>query len=100
MSGGSFNYLCFVDPGELLGRSEDLGHMVAELRALGYDARDVADRTEALLKLRDQIAAEMEALAGVWKAMEWWQSCDSSKEQVFIAIGEYRERERRRKGSA
>lgn len=100
MSGGSFNYLCHVDAGELLGRSEDLEHMASELRALGYDAREIATRTESLLKLREHIAAEIEALSSVWHAVEWWRSCDWSREQVFVAIGEYRERERHNKARA
>lgn len=95
MSGGSFNYLCYADAGELLSRSEDLASMASELRALGYDARDVAERTESLLKLRQHIADEVEALSSVWHAVEWWCSADWSREQVFIAIGEYRERQKR-----
>lgn len=93
MSGGSFNYLCHKDVGGVLGEGrEDLRGMAGALAALGHDAKDVAERTAALLTKADEMQAEIEALADVWQAVEWWQSCDYSREQVFIAIGRYRER--------
>ena len=93
MSGGSFNYLYTQTPGQVLD-SEELQRMADEIRELGYDAKDVASRTQALVELRDRVAAEIEALGPVWQAVEWWRSCDWSRDQVLIAIGAYRERQR------
>ena len=95
MSGGSFNYLCHKDVGGVLGEGrEDLRSMAGALTELGHDARDVAERTAALLVKADEMQSEIDALSDVWHAVEWWRSCDYSREQVFIAIGRYRERER------
>jgi hypothetical protein len=95
MSGGSFNYLCFREAGDIFGHEDDLAEMAAELAALGHQAQDVATRTRALIDRRDEINDEIAALKDVWQAVEWWRSCDRSREDVFIAIGRYREREER-----
>lgn len=94
MSGGSFNYLCHacgVD--ELLNKRSDLSDMADELAALGY-AKDAALETTALRARLNQIEVEievaMERLRPVWKAMEWWRSCDSGEEQFKAALAKYR----------
>lgn len=93
MSGGSFNYLCYKDAGELVSSSrQDLNEMVSALDALGSDAKEIADRTRAIPDRIAEIQAEIDALSDVWKAVEWWQSCDWSRERVFVEIGRYKER--------
>jgi hypothetical protein len=94
MSGGSFNYLCHaLDLDDLVAKQHDLADMAEFLAARGY-GRDAAQETAALLaKLRQvDIWAEVtiKRLAPVWKAAEWWQSCDSDEDGLRLAIAEYR----------
>lgn len=94
MSGGSYNYLCDVwDLDKLLQQEYSLEKMAARLAGLGW-ARDAARETEELLvMLRQwQVSADVrvERLREVWKAVEWWDSCDWSEEQVREALAKYR----------
>lgn len=94
MSGGSFNYLCHTwDLGDIVGKTGDLEAMSQALAGLGY-AKDAARETEELLVIlrqwEVQTSVRLERLREVWKAMEWWQSCDYSEDQVREALAEYR----------
>ncbi|MFJ2110634.1 hypothetical protein ACIOEX_01675 [Streptomyces sp. NPDC087850] len=67
--------------------------MADRLAELGY-AQDAAAETEELLVMLQQweIRAQVRAkrLAGVWKAVEWWDSCDSGENGVREALAAYR----------
>ena len=94
MSGGSYNYLCHVwDLDDLLEHRSDLESMSARLAGLGY-AEDAARETDELLvMLRQwQVRAEvrLKRLRDVWKAVEWWDSADSSEAAVLEALEKYR----------
>lgn len=94
MSGGSFNYLCRAwDLPDIVGKQGDLEEMSQALAALGY-AQDAARETEELLAMLRQwevrATVRLERLREVWKAVEWWQSCDYSEDQVREALAEYR----------
>jgi hypothetical protein len=94
VSGGSFNYLCHTwDLDDLVGKQMDLEAMAQALAALGY-AKDAARETEELLVLlrqwEVQATVRVERLREVWKAMEWWQSCDYSEDTFKEALAEYR----------
>lgn len=96
MSGGSYNYLgsiCYDDLAELLGKETDLQAMADRLAGLGY-ANDAARETEELLVMLRQwkIRADVRVrrLLDVWHAVEWWDSCDWSEDQVREALGKYR----------
>lgn len=94
MSGGSFNYLCHVyGVDELMNKRCDLRDMADSLAALGY-AKDAAVETTALLSRLNQIDVQVEVavnrLRPVWKALEWWHSCDSGEEQFRSALAKYR----------
>mgnify|MGYP001593382905 CR=1 FL=1 len=94
MSGGSYNYLCWKsDLDELLVQQHALRDMADRLAGLGY-AQDAAAETEELLLMLRQwkIRAETRAkrLEHVWKAVEWWDSCDWSEEAVHKALAAYR----------
>lgn len=94
MSGGSFNYLCHKDASDLLqGSLCDAEDMVDALAALGY-APDAAQETAALIaevRAADaRINAKLDRLQGVWRAMEWWRSCDSDEAALRAALAEYR----------
>ena len=92
MSGGSFNYLYCKSIDKLLW-TEDLKRMADALAELGY-AQDAAKAThQVILSIRRaqaEIEAGVEALSGVWKAVEWWVSCDWGEDSVKEALAEYR----------
>lgn len=97
MSGGSYNYLGSYqvqDLRDVLDKESDLQAMAARLAGLGY-AEDAARETEELLVMLRQwkVRAEvrLDRLRDVWHAVEWWDSCDWSEEQVLHALEKYRE---------
>jgi hypothetical protein len=94
MSGGSFNYLCRTwDLSDVLGKIGDLEAMSSALAALGY-AQDAARETEELLVIlrqwQVQTDVRLKRLTPMWKAMEWWQSCDWGEDDLKDALAEYR----------
>lgn len=95
MSGGRYDYLCYQrDLDDLISREQTLRAMADRLAALGY-AEDAAKETEELLVLIRQwkVRAEVRAkrLAGVWKAVEWFDSGDGRGEiDVHEALVKYR----------
>lgn len=97
MSGGSFNYLCFVtDLSELLSKRVALAEMIDALDELDEaefpGAAAAAARSRALdsslATWEAHAAAQVRALGLVWKAMEWWRSCDSGPAEVVTALDE------------
>jgi hypothetical protein len=90
MSGGSFDYLCYKDGAEAV-MSSALTDMIAELYREFPDS-SAANDTAALLALRDAINRKVSALQDVWKAVEWWRSCDWSRERAVEAVAEYERR--------
>lgn len=94
MSGGSFNYLCHKDAGDLMnGGCGDLNDMVDELTSLGY-AEDAARETASIVAevnaARIRIEAKLERLNGVWHGMEWWRSGDWEEAKFKRELAEYR----------
>lgn len=96
MSGGSYNYICAKgDLGELYNYQADIQSMADRLAGLGY-ANDAARETQDLLltlrQFENRISAMHARLSDVWKAVEWWDSCDSGENGVKIALEKYRNR--------
>jgi hypothetical protein len=93
MSGGSYEYLCWKQPRELLAKQDAVQQMADRLAGLGY-ARDAAKETQAfLLTLRqfeNRIEAMQDRLSDVWHAVEWWDSGDSGEDGVRAALAKYR----------
>lgn len=93
MSGGSYNYLCHADEETIFQKKSELRDMADRLEGLGY-ANDVARETREVLKVLERYEAGMSEslhrLAGVWRAVEWWDSCDSDEGSVKKALEEYR----------
>lgn len=67
--------------------------MADALAGLGY-AADAAKETQALIleirAARNRLQASIDRLAPVWKAMEWWQSRDTSEDDLKAALAGYR----------
>ncbi len=93
MSGGSFEYLCYKNFSEIVERTDLLQEMADELAKLGY-ANDAAKETQRLLndirKMENRIDVHLESLKEVWKAMEWWKSCDWGEDSLKEALMAYR----------
>lgn len=94
MSGGSYDYLC--DTWELTQLREQMGNLDAmskRLAGLGY-AADAARETEELLVLlrqwENRAMVRVDRLRPVWKAVEWWDSCDWGEDAVKEALAAYR----------
>lgn len=90
MSGGSFNYLYCKDADDLLHQRDDLQAMYDELTGLPY-ATKAAGQTFAVIELLNRFEREAQALLTndlqeVWKAVEWWKSCDASEDFVRRTI--------------
>lgn len=95
MSGGSYDYLysCTDDLAELIGHRQQLREMSERLSGLPY-ARDAAIETERILAMIERAVIQVEVrcsgLTRVWKAVEWWDSCDGNEDDVKKALDEYR----------
>lgn len=86
MSGGSYNYLCFAvdEPGKLDDRRDELEEMRKRLCHLGY--YDLAERTQEVTRLLDEVVEKATALAEVWKAVEWRDSMDWSDKTMHEVL--------------
>ena len=93
MSGGSFDYLCWKEPGELSDYEFQIERMRDALIDVGY-APDAARETDELLLIIRQMKAlidlRIERLRPVWHAMEWWRSSDSIEKTFKEALEKYR----------
>jgi hypothetical protein len=95
MSGGSYDYLYCKDVGDLINGEGggNLERMADCLAQLGY-ADDAAKETlEVLLEIRqarNRIDTRTKRLSEVWRAIEWWDSCDSSEDGLLNALATYR----------
>ncbi|MBM3120384.1 MAG: hypothetical protein FJ006_12735 [Chloroflexi bacterium] len=94
MSGGSHNYLCYKDTGELFAAQKDLDDMTTSLITAG--AEDAGKETYEILVIIKQATNRVDVLRrrleGVWHAMEWWDSCDISEESFREELAKYRGR--------
>lgn len=93
MSGGSYSYLYSKDIDELIHIQDEIQTMADDLSRLGY-ASDAALDTLAFLNFLRydlaRLAVMKERLSVVWKAMEWWQSCDTDEADFKQALNLYR----------
>lgn len=87
MSGGSFNYLCFVDADEIGQRLSALDEMAGALDGICPEAA-AATREVAAHVCGAQ--SKIDALKDMWHAVEWWYSSDWSRDQVAESATRYR----------
>lgn len=94
MSGGSLCYLYCKEAEDLFDESTIHYLEKAEDYLLRNDAVDVAKDVrrliEYVLSAKNRIEVMQENLREVFKAIEWYQSADSRKDQVDRAIAAYR----------
>ena len=85
MSGGSFDYLYskdLIDGRGLVERMRD------ELHRRGY--HDAALRTADVLAVFDRVEVLQEELRDLWQEVEWCCSCDTTAEDVAVAVEKWR----------
>lgn len=87
MSGGSFDYLCFKSPGEVI-ESAELTNMLEVMYREFPDAL-ATQETAKLLAVRDELKRRVGGLQDVWQSIEWWRSCDTSRESAAEAIQKF-----------
>lgn len=77
MSGGSYDYLC-LRVHALEDQRGMLENMAMRLEGLPY-AAEAAVQTRRVLRLVDTSTGLADSLTDVWRAVEWWDSNDSSE---------------------
>lgn len=87
MSGGSFDYLCYVDAEEIgrrLGAVEDMASALEDVCPEAAAAtREIADQVRG-------VQPKVDALKDLWHAVEWWHSGDYGRDQAEDAVAKYR----------
>ena len=99
MSGGSFNYLCYVEDhfgaDEIFKRDSDLEDMKKALTALvnagcsSTSLRDTRLLIECMAEMRKELTMRLKQLSPVWKAVEWERSGDWGMDRVVEAMNQY-----------
>ena len=87
MSGGSLNYLCHKDAGEVCGQMGDLRTLLEYL--LKHHELKAFEATYKVYKQILDLEDLISDLRGVWRAVEWHLSSDTAFDQVRDAINEW-----------
>lgn len=94
VSGGSWDYLYSKDVEQLMQYSniEMLEDMADYLNQNGYEdvAKDTRRLVEYIKSAKIRIETLHEMLSPVFKAVEWYESGDSGKDNIVKAIEKYR----------
>lgn len=87
MSGGSFDYISTADLRRVVDDRENIARMAYELEALGFSDLAASTRRFPLYAgaIIDVLERELAQLQSAWYGVEWWVSCDWSKEQAIEA---------------
>ena len=92
MSGGSFNYLCYAEPNELINKIDDMTAIEEELIKRGFTdvAKDTRRLIEYILSANNKISVLFENLNDVFRAVEWRESRDIGEDDLLREIEKYR----------
>jgi hypothetical protein len=92
MSGGSFNYLCWANMPDAIGRIKDMEDVEQYLIELEYTdiAKDVRRLIEYCKSAEIRIGVLFEQLEEVFHDIEWYVSADIGKEDFIKTLEEYR----------
>lgn len=92
MSGGSFDYLCYVDVEELPNRLGSLERMADALgeypdgHAASVDTHELIAIIQTAMR---RVEARQRRLGPLWHAVEWHRSADYGPDQVAAALKAY-----------
>ena len=98
MSGGSFNYLSYKDGYDLLETlaEEDLCSMANTIESYGVDDKAIVrhiklmlDKMLAIRNMTEELTELSIKSEKVFKAVEWFESSDTSKESAIRAINDF-----------
>ena len=94
MSGGSYGYLCFKEPEELIGRAADIEMMAQRILDAGYPdvAGDMQRLAEYCKSARLRVAVLSDMLNSVMHAVEWYDSGDYGLDNFKKVLDEYRDK--------
>lgn len=94
MSGGSLNYLCYKEAKDLFDYIPELESV--EETMLSFNAGDIAKDVRRLIEYlktaENRIAVLSDNLNDIFRAVEWHDSGDTGRNDVFEAIERYRSR--------
>ena len=92
MSGGSYNYLYCKDPEEIFANVTYVDDMAETLVKLGYSdvASDMTRLAEYIKSAYNRISVLSQQLKPIMKAVEYYEDCDYSEENVKAAVERYR----------
>ena len=92
MSGGIFNYLCFANMPDVIGRTNDMEDIESVLINLGYTdiAKDMRRLIEYCKSAENRISILFKQLNGVIHDIEWFESGDISESTLIESLENYR----------
>lgn len=90
MSGGSYDYLYSKGLDEIVD-SFYYQKAIDKLSTLEYAQNVVSEMKEIQSQAKD-LKARLENLSGALRALEWWESCDSSEESLKEACEKFNEK--------
>lgn len=92
MSGGSYDYLYCKDAEELFSKAVDIDDMAETLEKLNYldVARDMRRLSEYIKSAYNRVDVLATQLRPIMKAVEWYESCDTSAEDLGKEVEKYR----------
>ena len=92
MSGGSYDYLYCKNTEELFSKAVDIDDMAEALEKLNYldVARDMRRLSEYIKSAYNRVDVLATQLKPIMKAVEWYESCDISAEDLGEKVEEYR----------
>ena len=93
MSGGAYNYVCFMDADELIGhqKNDDLKDIMKAFRKYGHPkiADDIKELMDLAEEMGEELSKRIESLTEVMRAVEWYESGDTSKKQMIDEFWKY-----------
>lgn len=91
MSGGAFNYLYSKDPLDLSSYKEEIKTMIDTLNELKATkaAKESQELLDLIIESEKQIKEKLNKLEGIWYAVEWFCSGDTTPNQLDQAINEF-----------
>ena len=97
MSGGSHNYLCYVEPEEFLRRIATVQEMAERLQVLGYpaEADQVAQFALELDRTLFWIRAMVQKYTKVFHDIEWLDSYDIGRDTFEEAMEKWQADQRK-----